>query len=171
MKRIGVIFALGILAVFIQGTLLKSLSPLMVVPNLVLVLVIILSFFENSLLGVFLSFALGLMLDSFSGVMLGPWAAAFVAIFWILSSLSNRMFVESPLSLVIGTFVSSLLANSIYFFMVFGFRPDLVTGITISFVEAILTAIMAPVVLMMLRFLEKDSEVSGRSRRSSLRIS
>jgi rod shape-determining protein MreD len=147
----------GLVAVFIQSTLLKLFAPgHMVVPNFVLILVSFLAFYEVSVLGTIIAFILGAQMDLASGLLLGPWCAGFVAVFGMLSSLSQRLFVESPVASFLAVFFASLLASFVYLILVLQFEPAGAQHFTFSLLlllEAGLTALLAPVVFKMLKWL------------------
>ena len=147
-KRMIVMLLFGFLALFIQGSVLKSLGPeSMIVPNLILILVIFLAFYEVSVAGVFTAFLLGLQMDLGTGILLGPWAASFVAAYGFVSSVSQRVFVESPVAVAAVTFCSSLLVSFAVVAFVFQFRPAALDAFSYSLtmlLEGLLTAVIAP---------------------------
>ena len=62
-RRSVLVLILGLIAIFIQGTVLREVGPSWVVPNLLVILVVFLGFFEASFRGATLAFLLGLELD------------------------------------------------------------------------------------------------------------
>jgi len=169
LRKIVLILVLGLLALFIQGTLLKSLEPaFMIVPNLFLVLVCFLAFYEVSVLGAVLAFVLGLELDIASNLLLGPWAASFIAVYGMLSSISQRVFVESVVAVFLGVLCSCILATFIYLVIVFQFQPTVGNLLSYSLtlmVEALLTAVLAPLIFAGLKvfLLPRSSASSSRA--------
>lgn len=150
-RRFLLFLAIGFVAIFIQGTVIREFAPNAVVPNFLLGMVVFLGFFEATVRGASLAFLLGLQLDFASGVLVGPWAGAFIVSFGILASLSQRIFVESPLASVVAVFASSLVSNIVYFVLVYEFHPSVTEVAPFSLVEACLNAVCAPLVFAVLR--------------------
>lgn len=152
-RRLIVVLAIGLLALFIQGTLIKSIAPTsMLVPNLNLIIVAFLAFREPSVFGAILSFLLGIQFDFSSGVLVGPWSAAFVAAFGLLSMVSQRVFVESPPAVVFSVLVAVLVANLIRILIILQFSEVGLAGFTWAlFGEGILTALLAPLLFKALK--------------------
>ena len=141
---VGIVIA--ILLLFVQSTLLRFVLPDHFVPNLCLLFVVFLSFHEPSVAGAVLSFLIGLLFDVSAGVLLGPWSAAFTALFSILTLLSRRIYLESiPASLLVG-FMSALLATTIYTGLLYQFQPA-VLDVPSLLIECGVTACVAPLLL------------------------
>jgi len=154
-RSFAVVLLLGVLASFLQGSVLRALLPgSAIVPNLSVAVVAFLAFHEVSLLGVALSFFLGLIFDLSSGVLLGPWAGAYVVVFALLSSLTQRVFTDSPLTAFIAVLIGSLVAQGVYLAMVLQFRTaelaSVSSGVTIV-LEALLSAFCAPLCFGLLK--------------------
>lgn len=141
---------------FLQGTLLKQLFPLGAGPDLVLTLVVFIAFFQASMRGAALVFILGLLVDLSSATIIGPRAGAYIFVFGFLSSLSQRLFIESSFAVLGSTFAASLVAQFVYVVMFFEFHP----GHTLSlwpyfswstFFEALTTAVISPGVFWILK--------------------
>lgn len=168
LRKIAVVLLLGLVALFIQGTFLKSLAPgAMIVPNLFLVLVAFLAFYEVSVFGAILVFVLGIELDVASGLLLGPWAASFVAVYGMLSSISQRVFIESGLAIFLGVLCSCLMATFIYLIIVYQFEPSaggLLSYSMILVAEAVFSAVLAPLIFRGLKIimLDKAQGAPGR---------
>ena len=67
----------------------------------------------------------------------------------MVASVSQRVFIDSPLAIVAASFVSSLLSTFVFLALLFQFRPaalDLFSFSFVMFLEAVLTALVAPVV-------------------------
>lgn len=141
LRRVCFTLAFGLIFVFLQGTLLKAFWPGMIVPGLSLVLVVFLAFYETSILGAVLAFLLGLELDLFSGVALGPWAGAYVLIFGLLSMFSSRIFIESPAAIAFTVLVSSLVSNIVFMLIIAQVDHSVLVVSWALFVEALLTAL------------------------------
>jgi rod shape-determining protein MreD len=148
-----IVLILGLVAVFIQGTLLKSIVPETVIPDLSLILVVYLAFYDSTALGAVLSFLLGLEFDLFSEVLIGPRAGSYVVVYGILASLSQRIFVESPFAAFVSVFMSSLLNSVVYLLLISGFKTTDPHIISVSLVEGVITAFLGPFFLRFLKML------------------
>jgi rod shape-determining protein MreD len=158
----------GLLAVFLQGTLLKQLFPMGAGPDIVLTLVVFTAFFQATLRGAFLAFILGLLVDLSSATIVGPRAGAYVFIFGFLSSLSQRLFIESSFAVAGSAFAASLVAQFVYVVIFLEFHPAQTMSLwpyfswsTLS--EAVTTALLAPGVfwLMKGRWRKRRRKVGG----------
>lgn len=143
--------ALALCGLFLQGSLLRFVLPDLLAPNLVLILVVFLGFFEVSPLGAILVFLIGLISDLCSGVALGPLAGSYSIVFGILATLSTRLFVESKAAVAMAVFLSSLLNGLVFFTLSYHF--SLTGGLPIwsLLVEALITALLAPLTFMVLK--------------------
>lgn len=162
-RRVILLCILGLLAVYLQGTLLRAFFPAWIVPNLLVTLLVFVSFKDVSPIGAGSAFLLGLELDLYEGVMLGPWAGAYVLVYAALASLSQRIFIESPFAAFSAVFCAVLACNSIYFSIVFLFREIPYNGMVLSLIEGALSGMIAPFVLRALRrFMRRYFRESGR---------
>ena len=162
-RRSLLVLVLGLIAIFIQGTVLRAISPAWVVPNLLVIIVVFLGFYEASVRGATLAFILGLELDFANGLLVGPWAGAFVVSFGILASLSQRIFVESPLAAIIAVFACSIVSAIVYFTLVYEFHPAVTVIVPFSVAEAALNAVLAPFIFGVLRMALLPRTRSGGS--------
>ena len=105
---------LGLLGIFIQGTVVRMLFPGVILPALSLILVVYLAFFHSTPRGAVLSFFLGLEYDLFSGAVVGPWAGAFVVVFAFFALFTPRIFVDSPLVTFLIGFLASMGASAVF---------------------------------------------------------
>ncbi len=125
-----------------------------VVPNLLLTVVAYLAFHDPSLHGLLISFFLGLCLDLGSGVLVGPWAGGFVVVFIILSSMTQRIFVDSPLTAFTAVLIGSVIAQVVFVVLSMQFREfefEWTTGVTRLTLEALFSAFCAPICFALLR--------------------
>ena len=113
MKRIALILLFGLISIALQSSVLKVMLPNSIIPNFILILVVFIAFYECSTLGAVIAFLLGFEIDIYSGQLLGPYAAASVAVFCVLSSLSQRIFVESPVAILLTVFSSLCFLSSL----------------------------------------------------------
>ncbi|MEZ4754088.1 MAG: rod shape-determining protein MreD [Bdellovibrionota bacterium] len=164
LRHFIILLAFGFLAIFVQGTLLKFISPSMIAPNFMIILVVFLGFSRVSTHGVFLSFLLGLQLDLYSAHLLGPWAGAFVVCFGVIATMSQQIFVESPIAIVMAVVLSTILANLVYIGLIYEFNPG--DGISILRLvgETVITAIVSPIIFLVLKkLLPADDKSRGGS--------
>ena len=149
MRKAAFILLLGVLALLIPGTVLRTVFPQLVAPNLLAVLLVWVAFHEVSALGALLAFLLGLELDFCSGTLLGPWAGAYAAVFGLLVLSSKRIFIESPSVVFIAVFAAVLLSSGIYHVMlvlIYGAaRLEVFGALTTALLEAGASAILAPI--------------------------
>ena len=153
LRKAITILLLAVVGILVQGTLIKALFPGAISPSLLLIMVVFLAFYEGNFWGLATAFCLGLLLDMCSGLLLGPWSGAFVLVFAGVSSLSQRIFVESPVAVMITTFLSSLFSNLVYFLIVLQVRRS---GFVFSWslaLEALFTAILCVPLFPFLRWI------------------
>ena len=151
MRQILYPFGVSLLALLVQGSLLRFVLPDFTIPNLVLILVVFLGFFEVSPLGAVLVFLIGITSDLCSGVSIGPLAGAYSTVFGIIVALSTRLFVESVVAVGISVFLSSIVASVVYLLLSSYFSFG--SGHTLSGIlwEALITACVAPALFPFLK--------------------
>ena len=164
LKRVLVFLALTVASVWLQGSVIRSVfSDTAIVPNIPLILVVFLSFFEVSPFGAVLAFAIGFEFDMFSGIRIGPWAGTFVLLFGVIACFAQRIFVESGPAVAVAAFVSSLLGSLVYLLFTYEIRPFTGGLVWQILVEAIFTGIIAPFVFKLLKWvIYRREQVSGR---------
>ena len=161
-KKTLLLLALGLIGILIQGTLLRQvLVPSWVMPSFLIIFVVYLAFYEATPLGAILAFALGLEFDLASGELIGPHAASMAVVFGFLSSITQRIFVDSVFAVFLAVFVSSMFSHLVYVILLFEFKPsktlfDLL--IEFSLPEAFVTALLAPIVFSLLRKVVTSSQ-------------
>lgn len=159
MARLLIFFSLGLFAAVLQGSVLKLMAPALVVPNLVLSLVVYLSFYSPTVSGALISFLLGTQLDLFcSRELLGPYAAALVVVFGCVASFSQRLFLESSLTVFVVTLVATVFTHIIVVIVTSQFIS--VASVVdmmfrYSIVEGFLTALFTPLVFKLLKLISK----------------
>lgn len=144
-------FLFGLCALFVQGSVLKLIYPGIIVPNLLLIAVVYLSFFDVSISGALISFALGILADFGSGILLGPWAGAFVGVYGMLSALSQRFFIESPVPALVAVAMASILADLLYMLLMIEAKGSCGVGLSEVIIQSILTGLCAAPVLAILK--------------------
>lgn len=154
-RSVGFVLGLGLVAAFIQGTVLRSLMPeSMIAPNLLVVVVAFLALYEADAWAAVIVFLLGLELDFSSGGLIGPWAGAFVVVFGLLASLSQRIFVESAITAFVAALLACLGSTLMYIALSYQFQTSEAVPVAFSgrgFIEALLTAFCAPILFAILR--------------------
>lgn len=169
-RRLSIILLVGLIAVFLQGTIIRSFSPAhLLTPNLLLLVVIVLGFHENHVMGAVASFLVGLELDLSSAMLLGPSAGAAVVVFGFLACFSQHLFIESTMAAMVVTFLCSLLYSLVYAALVFQFKTMHAGVIWLTLEEAIITALIAPWILRFLKRVLVKRESGHGLRTSALR--
>lgn len=161
--RTLILLALGIAGVILQGTIFKILFGFnFFVPHLLLLLAILVAFLQPNIFGVVNCFILGLLADFSSVVLIGPWAAAFVVVFVIVSLFSQKLFYESGLTSFVVVFIMTIVASSIYLVLELQFKKIDSSVFQLSsalLLEAFVTACFAPLLFPVLgRFLNNRFE-------------
>jgi rod shape-determining protein MreD len=154
----------ALVAIALQGILGHLGLADRFIPQFLVIFVVYLSFAEANAFGCAISFAVGLLLDLSSAVLVGPWAGSFVVIFCVLALLSRRLFIDSGLAAMVITFASVVCANIL--FSLFGDEypvltweyPQKVLG------QALSTALISPILLgfMSRRWRRANSAYPGR---------
>jgi rod shape-determining protein MreD len=152
-----------LIALFFQGTVLKFIHPELAAPNLPLILVVFLGFFDATVVGALIAFVVGLLVDFFSGVLLGPTAASFVVVFGILA-ISTKLFIDSALASAIAVFFCTLLSSLIYAALSGQFSSEITRSFGGLLLEALFTALLAPVFFPIFkRYILVRERISPRS--------
>lgn len=142
------IIAMGVLAILLQGTILKMFFGInFLVPHLLLLLAVLIAFIEPNPFGAIVCFLLGLLSDFASVVLIGPWAAAFVVVFLVVSFFSQKLFYESGVTSFVVVFLSSLVASVVYLSLELQFKSIDTSVLMLSWsllLEAIVTGCIAP---------------------------
>lgn len=171
MRRRLLILVLGVLALLISGTAFRSMAPQLVAPNLMALLLVWVAFHDVSSSGALLAFLLGLELDFSSGMLLGPWAGAYVIIFGLLVLGSRRIFIESGLVVCLAVFSAVLLSTLLYhvtLVLVYGTARFELGVVSTALIEAGLSAALAPLLFYAARRAAPRREIEGAARRVQL---
>lgn len=162
-NRTIVVLFLGLVAILIQGTVLKSFMPEVPAPDFLLIIVVFLAFYDASVLGAILAFLLGLQFDLFSEMLLGPRAGSLVIVYGVLAALSQRLFVESVFAAFVSVFLSSVMNSIVYIILISDAKPAHTYFLYISLIEALFTALLAPFMFRLLKriFHRKQAGVAG----------
>ncbi len=164
MKRFVLVLVLAIIILLVQGTVIRGLLPHFYVPNLLVILTVFLAFYESSILGTILAFLLGLLLDMSGGVVLGPWSGSFVFIFAAIAVLSQRIFVESPVAVMVTTGIATLVADMVHAGLSYQLSSSEFSSYGRLFGEAVFTALLCPLFFPLFRklLLEKRDRQGNR---------
>lgn len=162
-RRSLLVLAIGLTGMVVESLVAVSLPwASILIPNIALVLVVYLGFHDATILGVVLTFLLGTITDLSSGYVLGRWAAGFLIVFGIISALSQRLFVESGIAVVVISGVGVLLANVVYGALSIDSLPDSGRMIVSILGEVLATALLAPFLFRLFRYaLEPRARFSG----------
>ncbi len=150
-KKFLIIFLFGLLGIFIQGTLFKSVFPDLYVPNILIGILIFLCLYEPNGLGALGAFMLGLLFDLFSHQYLGPWAGAFIGAFAIIMLVSQRIFASSGVVVALAGLLASALTNCIYMFIILPYRSVGADWYLTMLVEVFLSALFAPLMFALVK--------------------
>ncbi|MGI6681212.1 MAG: rod shape-determining protein MreD [Bdellovibrionota bacterium] len=150
-KKIFIILILAFIMLFLISNILKPFLPNAFIPNIILIFVIFLSFNETNIFGLVLSFFLGLLLDISTSTLLGPWSASFVIIYTMFAILSGRIFIDTTISLIIITAISSIICDIVYTVLIFTFLANTNNFSFDILIGSIVTAIFSPFIVYILR--------------------
>ncbi len=159
LSRFLIVLSLGMVTILVQGTVLGCFRPDLMRPDLLLIVVVFMAFYDVSVLGAVLAFLLGLQFDLFSGMLLGPRAGSLVVVYGTLSALSHRLFIESFFAACLSVFLSSLLNSLVYMTLIPDAHSTHAVYLRVALIEAFFTAILAPLLLQGLKQLLKRKQV------------
>jgi rod shape-determining protein MreD len=157
------ILLVALLSVFIQATFFGTFFPRWLIPNLCMTIIIFLGIFEANPGGALLAFLVGCFLDMASAPLIGPWAGSFVVIFGFLAQGGRRLFVDSSLTILVITGISSFVSQIIYFFLLsqFSFNwGQLISWTLIG--SSLFTAILSPFLFKFLKSYYPRKNTVGR---------
>lgn len=110
----GLALVVGFASLLVQGMLLHCGVAPCLIPQFIVLVVVFLAFYEVSVVGAFLAFGLGILMDLASAQSLGPWAGACVTVYGVFVLLSQRLFIDSgPVAMAIAS-VSVAVAQLLY---------------------------------------------------------
>jgi cell shape-determining protein MreD len=125
--------------------------------------VVFLAFYECSLLGVVTAFMLGIFIDMSAGVIVGPWAGAYVVVYAFFVFLSQRLFVDSALVSMVVVGVASLLAGAVFLLLAFEYQAVSREDGLMLLGQAGASALFAPIIFRILvRVWKRGSSASTR---------
>ncbi len=157
--RIALAVAVAALAgIVLQTAVFPAVPGLPVVPDLLLVLVVYVAMRRAEVAGVLGAFALGYVLDTFSGTMLGVNAFGFVAAYGWVHLVARRLWTEGGLPLMVVAFVASAIRQLAVILLVAAVgldEPYWQQSLRYGAVEAGLAALAAPLVFAFVAWEER----------------
>jgi len=156
--------ATAVVAIVLQSTVFARLLPLTgVIPNLMLVLLVLLSVRHQGVRGVCGAFVLGYVLDTFVGTTLGLHALAFTITFAVLVGLARTIRIDGGVT----TAFAVVIAGSVHALVIAGVSqmvhggPPLVPALRHGIVESLITAACSPAIVAFVTWQEQllDGEV------------
>jgi rod shape-determining protein MreD len=169
-KRVVVFFVAATIGLLVQGSVVHTVapSPAAIAPDLILILVVFTALHIRGAMGVLIAFVLGLCSDFASAQYVGPCAAGMVAAFYSVIVISDKVFAERVIALCALTITASLVKSAMYTLMLYLYvDAKLFTLETLERVgfEALLSAVLAPLVIKLLNATEDAHPVSTLGRR------
>jgi rod shape-determining protein MreD len=164
MMRFVFCFILAIALLVAQGVLRHLFLPEWLLPQGLLICAVFLAFYEFSLLGAIAAFLLGFLLDLSSGVLLGPWAAAYVVVYGVFALLSQRLFVESRAVAMTVVAIGTLLSGIVFLSLAFEYQAVTLSELSMLAGQAVASALLTPFVFKVLKFAWRrpDRVLTGR---------
>lgn len=170
MMRLLFIFVLvSLVGLFIQGTMVRPVSPSAVAPDFLLVLVIYLALHFPGVWGLVGAYSLGLAQDFASGEYVGPSAAGMVVAFYFAVVVSKKVYAENAIAVGLLVMIASVMKSLTYalVFEIFLGINVLITNevklwslsIPVMFVEALFSGLIAPMVMRILHVTRKQVTV------------
>jgi rod shape-determining protein MreD len=162
--RFVLCFLLALALLIIQSISRHLFIPEWFVPQGLLVCAVFLAFYEFSLLGAVTAFLLGLLLDLSSGVLLGPWAGAYVVVYALFAFLSQRLFVESIMVSMSVVGLATLISGFLFISLAFEYQAVTVSDLVMLAGQAAASALITPYVFKILRWSWRrpDRVLTGR---------
>jgi rod shape-determining protein MreD len=160
----------GVVAIALQGILGHLGLSDNLIPQLLVIGIVSLSFAEVNVFGCMMSFVMGLLLDFSSAILIGPWAGSFVVVYCALALLSRRLFIDSGVAAMVITFGSVVVTNVLssllgteYPVLTWEY-PQKVLG------QALVTAVIAPFVLGILSRRARRGGTAAVNRGSAMSV-
>lgn len=148
---------------FLQINFFNNLRIFNVKPNLLIIFIVVLGLFLGSKIGLAFGIFFGILLDIFLGKNLGTMAISLGIIGYLGGILNINFTKESRLTQIIIVFFSTIICESIFYFLIIIFlnvNIEIITFSKIVFIEAIynviLTIIFYPLILKYGLILEKN---------------
>ena len=143
----------SILGLVFRSSLIYGDFPSAPAPDMITIIVVIISLRLNNAFGLLAAFALGLLADCAAGQYLGPQAASAVLSFTLTRVISGHVFVERPPGIfLLATACSVLKSTTIVVMMLFFLGSDAIRGPIVysTLLEALCTGLLAPFIFRLL---------------------
>jgi rod shape-determining protein MreD len=154
-KKLALRIVTVLLLLVAQGAIFPIFLPTCLIPNLVVIVVVALACYRVTPMGALQAFMLGLLFDLISArTLIGPHAAACTVVFGLVSLFSQRLFLESWLTIAGTVFSAVMVSELVYLVLVSQFaRIDgfLLELLTLTPFEALVSAIFAPFLFIILK--------------------
>jgi rod shape-determining protein MreD len=138
---------LSIVLIILEGSLFRrALGLSEISPQILILLTVFLAFKAPHAATALLVFTIGLMIDVSSGIRIGPWAGALIIVFGFLSTGAERLLVDSRFAVSFVCFLATLLSHIIAALLTFSSTVIIWNLILHTFFEALILALMAPIV-------------------------
>ncbi|MBI5286308.1 MAG: rod shape-determining protein MreD [Deltaproteobacteria bacterium] len=151
MKVFIIYLTLGLIFLTFQTTLLQTLLPSGLIPDIPLVMIFYLGFHRGSMDGLITSFSLGCLADIFSGGIVGVTPLSFISIFVMVYFMAKRVVFHSLLTKIGGTTAFALLKGGIVYLILMGLtsNPE-IPFLTVIVPSAVLTGMISPAIFNLL---------------------
>lgn len=149
-------------SLILQSVLVGMGLPLWLIPDLVVLLILFIGFYEVSFTGLFMAFFAGLIVDISGGIYVGPWAGAYVLAFGGLALIAEHVFAESKLSLYPITFTFVVLTHILFLLPAFDPLGQISTDWFRLLGKAFVTALLAPIVFKLFNIILSPAKVEMR---------
>lgn len=164
--RTIIVFAIAVIfGLFVQGTFVRSFAPGAYAPDIILILVVLAAMSAPTTWGLIGAFVLGLLADFSTALFLGPNAAGAVVAFCFVVFWSRKVFADRWFAVSSLTFIASNLKSFVCLLM-FALYAGVdfwnFNSLQIVFVEALGSAILAPIVMKLL-YIRRASSTRGYS--------
>ena len=158
-----------VLGLFIEGTLLPAVNSYVVVPDILLALVVVLGLYFRALGGLLAALLVGLISDFSSAKYVGVEAAGAIMAFWVVVYISQKVYIEHFVGLVILGFIASLVEQLTYVAIIApldGFELSYGELFKFGLWQAAITAAFTPFIIYFIRFLDnrRDPFFAHKSR-------
>ncbi len=137
-----------IAAILLQTTFVENTTLAYFKPDFLAILIVFLSLTYRNLLGLFLCFFFGLVFDFASVVYVGPSAAGAVISFLVVSYVSEKLFIENFLSLIVLGFIVSIVKQAVFALLIISWVSPSFGLVNIT--ETIFTALLTPLIIWIL---------------------
>ena len=174
MIRVFLIFLFfTILGLFIQGTLLPAVYPWFVTPDIILILILVIGLYVRNLRGLLAAFVLGVITDFANAQYVGPHAAGAIIAYWVVIIISQKVYVEHFLGLIVLGFVASFAKLVTYTSLIAiyqGIDLPFLTGVKTVLLEALITALLTPVFVFFVHLLDNKHRPFFSNKPRSIRM-